>query len=54
MLFFSSCRILLLHINNENAKASALNWGNLISKKNNARLEIRFLFSTTDVKHMGD
>lgn len=54
VLFFSSPRIPLLHINNENTKASTLNCSNLISKKNKARLEIKLSFSTTDVKHMGD
>lgn len=51
--FFSSSRIPLLHINNENTKAFTLNWGNLISTKNKARLEIRLSVSTTDVKHGG-
>lgn len=52
--FLSSSRIPLLHINNEKTKASTLNWGNLISNKNKARLEIRLSAFTTDVEHMGD
>jgi len=49
--FFSS-KIPLFQTNNEKPKPSTLNWGNLIAKKNKARLEIRLSVYTTDVKHM--